>query len=235
MDALHGRWLNGWRKSLTATTQECCEQFWTGPWGNNPQSSSSTATHHPSRKLSGHCWRSRDELISDVLLWTPHNAKVPARTYIQQLCEDTRCSPEDRPEAMNDRGEWRKRVMDIRAGGTRRWWWWCLKSNRIRCDEWDTSDNILTGKPLLSRPPKPLIAIRSSCGFSHLWPGVFHISLKTYKTRHTQPRVWKKRRINNHRLGLAPSARREFVTLWYYLPTPPPGQDMTQGQFLSGV
>ena len=24
---------------------------------------------------AGHCWRSRDELISDVLLWTPHMAK----------------------------------------------------------------------------------------------------------------------------------------------------------------
>ena len=34
---------------------------------------------------AGHCWRSRDELISDVLLWTPTygRAKVgrPARTY----------------------------------------------------------------------------------------------------------------------------------------------------------
>ena len=27
-------------------------------------------------------------------------------TYIQQLCEDTGCSPEDLPEAMNDREEW---------------------------------------------------------------------------------------------------------------------------------
>ena len=38
----------------------------------------------------------------------------PARTYIQQLCEDTR--PEDLPEAMNEK--WRERVRDIRAGGT---------------------------------------------------------------------------------------------------------------------
>ena len=42
----------------------------------------------------------------------------PARTYIQQLCEDTGCSPEDLPEAMNDREEWRGRVRDICAGGT---------------------------------------------------------------------------------------------------------------------
>ena len=26
-------------------------------------------------RLAGHCWRSRDEFISDVLLWTPHMAE----------------------------------------------------------------------------------------------------------------------------------------------------------------
>ena len=56
---------------------------------------------------AGHCWRSRDELISDVPLWTPTYGRAkagrPARTYIQQLCEDTGCGPEDLPEAMNDR------------------------------------------------------------------------------------------------------------------------------------
>ena len=52
-------------------------------------------------------------LISDVLLWTPTYGRAkagrPARTYIQQLCEDTGCSPEDLPEAMNDREKWRER------------------------------------------------------------------------------------------------------------------------------
>ena len=75
---------------------------------------------------AGHCWRSRDELISDVLLWTPIYglAKVgwPARTYIQQLCEDRGCSPEDLPEAMNDREKWWERVRDICVGGMT-WWW----------------------------------------------------------------------------------------------------------------
>ena len=70
----------------------------------------------------------QDELISDVLLWTPTHgcARVgrPARTYIQQLCEDTGCNPEDLPEAMNDREKWRETVRDIRAGGASWWWWW---------------------------------------------------------------------------------------------------------------
>ena len=56
---------------------------------------------------AGHCWRSRDELISDVLLRTASHALAKSgRIYIPQLCEDTGCSPEDLPEAMNDREEW---------------------------------------------------------------------------------------------------------------------------------
>ena len=75
---------------------------------------------------AGHCWKSRNELISDVLLWTPTNGRAKAgrtaQTYIQQLCEDTGCSPEDLPEAMNDGEKWRESVRDIRASGTT---WWC--------------------------------------------------------------------------------------------------------------
>ena len=41
----------------------------------------------------------------------------PARTYIQQLCLDRGCSPEDLPEAMVDRKGWRERVRDISADG----------------------------------------------------------------------------------------------------------------------
>ena len=77
---------------------------------------------------AGHCWRSRDELISDVLLWTPTHGRAkagrPAQTYIEQLCEDMGCCPEDLPEAMKDREKWRERVRDIRATSTTWWWWW---------------------------------------------------------------------------------------------------------------
>ena len=76
---------------------------------------------------AGHCWRSKDEIVSDVLLWTTaygqSKAGRPARTFIQQLCDDTGCNPEDLPKAMNDRETWRKRVRDIRASRTS-WWWW---------------------------------------------------------------------------------------------------------------
>ena len=75
----------------------------------------------------GHCWRSRDKLINDVLQWTSIHGRTkagrPARTYIQQLREDTGYSPEDLPEAMNAWDERREYVKDIGAGGTTRWWY----------------------------------------------------------------------------------------------------------------
>ena len=75
-----------------------------------------------------HCWRSRDELLSDVLLSTPSHGRAkagwPARTNIQQICTDTVCSPEDLPEAMDYTERWRDRVRDICADSTTWWWWW---------------------------------------------------------------------------------------------------------------
>ena len=59
---------------------------------------------------TGYCWRSKDELISDVLLWTSthgHTSVVrPARTYIHHLYTDTGCGQEDIPRGMADRNGW---------------------------------------------------------------------------------------------------------------------------------
>ena len=70
---------------------------------------------------AAHCWKSRDELISDVFLWTPSHGRAktgqPARTYIQQLRTDT-CSPEDLPEAIDERERWPEGVRDIHADGS---------------------------------------------------------------------------------------------------------------------
>ena len=76
---------------------------------------------------AGHCWRSKDELTSDILLWTPLHeggkAGLPARTYITQLCADTGCSLENLSRAMDDRGGWWEWVRKIRPGSVT-WWWW---------------------------------------------------------------------------------------------------------------
>ena len=77
---------------------------------------------------AGHCWRSKDELMSYVLLWipSPRRAKVdlPARTYLQQLSADTGCSLEDLSGSTEDTDGWRERVRETLANSRRRWWWW---------------------------------------------------------------------------------------------------------------
>ena len=104
-------------------------------WRQHPTSHQLYAPLPPITKIiqvrrtrqAGHCWRSREELICDVFLWTPTYGRAkagrPARTYIQQQCEDTGCDPEDLPDTMNDREKWRERVRGIHASGTT-WWWW---------------------------------------------------------------------------------------------------------------
>ena len=77
---------------------------------------------------AGNCWRSRDELINDVLQWTPSHGHAQAgqltRTYIQQLCAYTGYSPGILPGATNDREGCRERLRDIRADSITWWWWW---------------------------------------------------------------------------------------------------------------
>ena len=79
---------------------------------------------------AGHYWRSRDEFISHVLMWTPSHrwakAGRPVWTYIQQLCADMGCNTEDLPEAMHDREVWREMDRDIRADGVT-WWRWSFQ------------------------------------------------------------------------------------------------------------
>ena len=122
------------KKKLDGNYTRMLKAIWNKSWRQHP-TRHQLYGHLPSimktiqvrrTRHAGHCWRSKDELISDVLLWIPAYGQAkagrPARTYIQQLCEDTGCNPEDLPEAMNDREKWRERVRDIRAGGTT-WWW----------------------------------------------------------------------------------------------------------------
>ena len=71
---------------------------------------------------------SRDELISDVLLWTSSRGRIKAgwhaRTYIHQPCAYTGCSPEDLPEAMDDRDWWQEKFRNICVNSATWWWWW---------------------------------------------------------------------------------------------------------------
>ena len=74
-------------------------------------------------RFSGHVWRNKDELASDVLLWQPTHGRQdpgrPKRTFIDQLADDTRCKAQEFMNAMNNKEDWRKRVMQCRASSIR--------------------------------------------------------------------------------------------------------------------
>ena len=96
------------------------------PYGHQP-TITKTFKIHRTRHVE-HCWRNREELISDVLQWATSHGRAKTerldRSYILQLCADTECSPEDIPEAMDDKDGWRERVRDMCADSATWWWWW---------------------------------------------------------------------------------------------------------------
>ena len=72
--------------------------------------------------FSGHCWRSKLELASDVIMWQPTHSKRkigrPLRTYVDQLVDDTLCDVNEIKKAMEDRAGRRKIVNNFRASST---------------------------------------------------------------------------------------------------------------------
>jgi hypothetical protein len=62
-------------------------------------------------RFAGHCYRSKHESVSKLVLWTPkHGRRKPGRpalTYIDILKRDTGLPPDDIKTAMQDRSVWR--------------------------------------------------------------------------------------------------------------------------------
>ena len=69
--------------------------------------------------FAGHCWRSKEELVSGLILWEPKHGKAsrgrPRKTYISQLLEDTQLQRDSIEAAMADREEWRSVSEMVRA------------------------------------------------------------------------------------------------------------------------
>ena len=103
------------------TRQGFCVLFLIKPGRSTPQNSICPATCLLSQKniqlrQKRHVWpwwRSRDKLISDILLWTSTHGQTSvgrsAKTYMYQLCADTRCRIEDLSTVRTDRDGWWKR------------------------------------------------------------------------------------------------------------------------------
>ena len=77
---------------------------------------------------AGHCYRSKEELISNFLLWTLTHGHSsvgrPARIYMHQFCVDTECCLEDLPRVMDEWDGWWEKVREICAVSITFWWWW---------------------------------------------------------------------------------------------------------------
>ena len=74
-------------------------------------------------RFAGHCWRSKYELASDMILSQPQHGNRsrgrPSKTYIYQMRDDTDLLTIDEIKtAMYDREGWKKYVMDYRASPT---------------------------------------------------------------------------------------------------------------------
>jgi len=73
-------------------------------------------------RLAGHCWCSKNELSSEVLLWEPSHGKRshgrPRKTHVDQLIADTACTYEDLANLMDDRDRWKELIIESQASST---------------------------------------------------------------------------------------------------------------------
>ena len=80
--------------------------------------------HNRLARHAGHFLRSNDEIMSDMFLWTPSYGRAKlgrsARTYMQQLCDDTVCSLENLLGGIDDR------VREIHSSSVA-WWLWLVR------------------------------------------------------------------------------------------------------------
>ena len=117
---LNKSWRKSWRQHSTKQQQ----------YGHLPLITKTIQVRRT--RHAGHCWRIKDELIGNVLLWTPsheraeddqlepiHSSSVP----ILDIAWKTR------RDRWTNKDVWQERVSEIRASNARWWWrwWWKFK------------------------------------------------------------------------------------------------------------
>ena len=68
-----------------------------------------SSIHEQRMRFAGHCWRRKNELVSNALLWTPKHGQRsrgrPAKIFVDQMVENTECEVEERINLMENRDE----------------------------------------------------------------------------------------------------------------------------------
>ena len=81
----------------------------------------STTIRERCLRFSGHCWRSKNEVVSNLVLWEPKHGKRSvggqARTFVDLLEADTGVPGDCLPAVMDNRVGWRKNAMGMVGGG----------------------------------------------------------------------------------------------------------------------
>ena len=82
----------------------------------------STTTRERPLRFSGHCWSSKKEVVSYLVLWELRHGKRSvggqAGTFVDLLEADTGVPRDCLPAAMDDRVGWRRRAMGGRLKST---------------------------------------------------------------------------------------------------------------------
>ena len=82
----------------------------------------STTSRERRLSFSGHCWRSKNKVVRDLILREPKQGKRnvggQAGTFVDLLEVDTGVPRDCLPAAMDDRDGWRKKAMGGRLRST---------------------------------------------------------------------------------------------------------------------
>ena len=122
IQALEKRINGNYTRMLRAILNRSCKDYPNNKdiYGNIPDIC--TSIRQQIFRFSGHCWRSKLELASDVIIWQPTHGKIkrgrPRRTYVEQLVDDTHYDVNEIKKSMEDRDGWRKIVKIYRASST---------------------------------------------------------------------------------------------------------------------
>ena len=98
---------------LNKNTTKCFEQIQEAALNKLAITATYLLSHKLQTRYAKHCWRIKDEHISNVLQWTTSHEHTsvgrPVKTYFHQLCAGSGCHLEDLTWMMADRNWYRER------------------------------------------------------------------------------------------------------------------------------